>query len=65
MSTFPKTYRVYCYDGVHKMVSVEEIHAATDQEAIAHAEAKGYGSKCEIWDGRRMVAQLGEQAKTA
>ena len=48
MSTFPKTYRVYCYDGVHKMVSVEEIHAATDQEAIAHAEAKGYGSKCEI-----------------
>jgi hypothetical protein len=59
MSAPRKTYRVYCYDGVYKAVSVELIQASTDEEAIAQAEAAGFGSKCEIWDGRRLVAQLG------
>jgi hypothetical protein len=65
MSTPLKTYRVYCYDGVHKVVSVDLIDASSDEEAIAQAEAQGFGSKCEIWDGRRLVAQLGEEAKSA
>jgi len=65
MSSPAKTYRVYCYDSVHKVVSVDLIEAATDDEAIAQAEAQGFGSKCEIWDGRRMVAQLGKEAQTA
>jgi hypothetical protein len=65
MSSPAKTYRVYCYDAVHKVVSVDLIDASTDDEAIAKAKAQGFGSRCEIWDGRRMVAQLGEEAQTA
>lgn len=63
MSALHKTYRVYCYDGVHKIVSVELIEAASDEEAIAQAQAAGFGSKCEIWDGRRLVAQLEDERR--
>ena len=59
MSTPKKTYRVYCYDGVHKVVSVDLIEAADDDDALEQARAQGFGSKCEIWERRRMVAQLG------
>jgi hypothetical protein len=52
------TYRVYCYDAVLQNVEVDSIEAASDEEAIAMAHAAGFGSKCEIWDGRRLVAQL-------
>lgn len=65
MSEPKKTYRVYCYDSVHKVVSVELISAASDEDAIAEAEAQGFGSRCEIWDGRRLVAHLGEAAQSA
>lgn len=34
------------------------IHAASDEEAIAKAEPTGVGSRCEIWQGNRLVAQL-------
>jgi hypothetical protein len=56
-----KTYKVYCYDVARKVVTADFITAATDEEAIAKAQAAGFGSKCEIWDGRRLVAQLEEQ----
>jgi len=39
-------------------VSSDTIDAATDEDAIAKATAAGFGSKCEIWDGDRLVAQL-------
>ena len=61
MSAPNKTYRVYCYDAVHKAVSVDLIDAASDEEAIAKAKEQGFGSRCEIWDGRRLVAELGEE----
>ena len=58
MSPSQKTYRVYCYDGAHHIVTAELIDAASDEEAIAKAEAAGFGTKCEIWQGKRLVAQL-------
>jgi hypothetical protein len=58
MSTPPKTYRVYCYDMDRKVVTADFIKADNDDDAIAQAEAAGFGSKCEIWDGKRLVAQL-------
>ena len=58
MSSTDKTYRVYCYDSARKVVSADWIEAANDEDAIAKAEAAGFGDKCEIWDGNRMVAQL-------
>jgi hypothetical protein len=63
MSSHLKTYRVYCYDARMKTVSSDFIDAATDEEAIAQAEARGFGSKCEIWDGNRMVAKLDDEER--
>lgn len=58
MSSPLHTYRVYCYDGIHRIVTADFIEADSDESAIAKAEAAGFGSKCEIWDGKRLVAQL-------
>lgn len=65
MSNPNKTYRVYCFDAVHKIVSAELIEAANDEEAITIAEAAGFGTKCEIWEGNRLVFQLQDQRKQA
>ena len=65
MSAPKKTYRVYCYDSASKIVTADFIHASSDGEAIATAEAKGFGSKCEIWDGKRLVAQLEGERRQA
>ena len=61
MSSSLTTYRVYCFDSVHKMLTSDMIEAATDEAAIALAEEAGYGSRCEIWQNRRLVAELGER----
>ena len=60
MPTTEKTYRVYCFDGVNKIVSADMLQAISDEDAIAQAEARGFGTKCEIWEGQRLVAQLQE-----
>ena len=65
MSSPVKTYRVYCYDGANKVVTADWVEASSDEEAIAKAEAAGIGSTCEIWDGRRLVAQLEGQRRIA
>lgn len=53
-----KTYRIYCYDAAQKVVTADWLKAANDEAAIAKAHAKGFSSKCELWDGERLVAQL-------
>jgi hypothetical protein len=58
MSPPEKCYRVYCFDGAEMRLGGDFIRAATDEEAIAKAETAGFGTKREIWDGRRLVAQL-------
>lgn len=65
MSTSEKNYRVYCYDSAHKIVTAEWIDATNDEEAIAKAVAAGFGSKCEVWEGKRMVAQLEDECRSA
>ena len=65
MSAPLKTYRVYSYDAAHKVVTADLIEAGSDDEAIAAAEAAGFGTRCEIWDGRRIVAALGEEQRQA
>lgn len=59
----PRTYRVVCYDAAHTILTAELIEAASDEEAIAQAEAAGYGTACEIWHGNRLVAQLGGELR--
>ena len=65
MSSPVKTYKIYCYDSAHNVVTADMIEASSDEEAIAKATAAGFGSKCEIWLGRRLVAQLEGQRRHA
>ena len=65
MSNLPTVYRIYCFDALHKIVTADWIEAASDEQAIAKAEAAGFGSKCEIWEGRRLVAQLEAERRLA
>ena len=51
-------YRVYCHDGVHKVVSAEWVDAATDDEAIAAIKLLYPTLDCELWQGRRLVAKI-------
>ena len=53
-----KIYRVYSFDSARHILSGEWIEAASDEAAIALAEAAGFGTKCELWDGKRLVAEL-------
>ena len=52
------TYRIYCFDAERRIVTADWLKAVDDENAIAKANEAGFGSKCEVWDGRRMVAQL-------
>ena len=65
MSSPNKTYRVCCFDAKLKILSADLIEAASDQDAIAAAEAADFGTHCEIWDGDRLVAQLQGERKEA
>ena len=65
MSAPSKTYRIYTFDLALSAVSADFIKAASDDEAIAKAEADGFGSKCEIWDGKRLVATLEAERRQA
>ena len=65
MSHQPGIYRVYCYDAEHKVVTADWLKAASDEEAIAKAQMAGFSSKCEVWDGNRLVAELDEDRRTA
>ncbi len=65
MSNPPQSYRIYCYDQTRKMVSGDWLQAASDEEAISKATAAGFGSRCEIWQGRRLVAKLSQEQQSA
>jgi len=58
-------YRLYCCDGVGKVWATEWLKAATDQEAIDAARQMDVGIKCEVWEGRRLVATIEPQSKTS
>jgi hypothetical protein len=60
-----KTYRVVCFDAARNILTSDFIEAASDAEAIAMAEAAGFGTKCEIWDGQRLVVQLEDERRQA
>ena len=64
MSAPAKTYRVCRFDMSEKSVTADFIKAADDEEAIAKAEA-WMATKCEVWDGDRLVAQLGAERRQA
>lgn len=65
MSAPLKTYRVYSYDAGRNVVSADFIKAADDADAIARTEAAAFAGKRELWDGRRMVAQIEGERRQA
>jgi hypothetical protein len=65
VSTPLKAYPVVCFDAVNKLVTADWIEAASDEEAVTIAQASDFGSKCELWQGRRLVAQLEAERRQA
>jgi hypothetical protein len=65
VSLLPKTYRVYSFDLSRRVVTAEFIKAPSDADAIAAVEGGDFGHKCEIWDERRLVAQLDGERRQA
>jgi hypothetical protein len=51
-------YRIYCLDGANKVASAEWIEADDDEAAVAIVSERHDGYKCEVWDGKRLVARL-------
>lgn len=65
VSALSKLYRVYWFDMGRKTVSVDFVKAASDDDAITRTREAGFGAKCEIFDGKRLVAQLENEARRA
>ncbi len=60
-----KNYRVFSYDRARHDVAADLIEAASDEEVIAALQTSGFGSKCEIWEGERLVARLEAERRQA
>ena len=58
-------YRVYCHDGVNKVVSAEWVEAQSDEDAIALVQSKYHQYDCELWQGRRLVARIASNRLSA
>jgi hypothetical protein len=53
-------YRLYCLDGAGRLGLAEWMKATDDADALRQArEQKPDALKCEVWQGRRLVAALG------
>lgn len=59
-----ETYRSYCLDGLGHLHNAEWFEAESDEDAVAQIEAQHPESKCEIWQGVRLVAQLPKNGRT-
>ena len=53
-----ENYRYYRLDSGGHLYMAEWFHAENDEDAIAQIGAKHPYAKCEIWQGKRVVAQL-------
>jgi hypothetical protein len=55
-------YTLYCLDERGQISLAELIHAEDDRDAIRQAQVlKQDARKCEVWQGKRLVAQLDSQ----
>ena len=53
-----KTYRVYCFDGIHRIIASETIEAQSDIEAMAAAKQVRDCLHYELWDRDRLVGRI-------
>ena len=55
-------YTLYCLDARGQISMAETIDAEDDHDAIRQAQVlKQDARKCEVWDGKRLVADLDAQ----
>ena len=52
------TYRLYCLDGVGKVMSAEWIEAVDDNTAVEAAKGMIDGHRYELWANSRLVIRL-------
>jgi len=56
------SYRVYSLDGAGRLELPDWIEAADDAQALCQAqELKNHARKCEVWQGKRLVAALNRE----
>jgi hypothetical protein len=60
-----ENYRYYCLDHTGHLHSAEWFAAESDADAIAQIVAKHPDSKCEIWQGKRLVAAVSPEQRSA
>lgn len=58
-------YKIYSLDAEGKIVTVQELEAWTDDEAILKARTMQGLRKCEVWQGNRLVAAVSDFAQLA
>jgi hypothetical protein len=51
-------YRLYCLNGDGDVVTSHWIEAASDDEAIQDVKKNHPDTRCEIWLGKRLVAEI-------
>jgi hypothetical protein len=60
-----ESYRYYSLDGVGHLQGATWFDAENDEHAIAQIEAKHPDAKCEIWQGRRLIASVAPRQQSA
>ena len=58
-----QSYRLYCLDGVGKIVTAEWISAANDAEAVRIARRNTSTLAREVWDRTRLVTRIEPQSR--
>ena len=53
-----ENYRYYCLDAAGKLHDAAWFEAKSDDDAIEFVRTEHPNSKCEIWQGKRLVASL-------
>ena len=65
MSPPEKLYRAYVFDAKKRILTSDRVKAETDEQALAAVHAAEHGTKCELWDGDRLVATLEAERRQA
>ena len=58
MSGPKPNYRVYCLDGLNRVLTADWVDARSDDEALAAVRSRYNQVQLELWDDRRLVAAL-------
>jgi hypothetical protein len=52
------SYRLYCLDGVGKIMTADWLEASDDSGALQQAQDRAIGVTCEVWERSRFVGRI-------